>query len=79
MFRAFRAKTRVELTWRLLTPLLAVALVLSGGVLAPDPAEAGGTSIVASVRARQLSAESAMRRADQQIEIAALGVLAMGD
>ncbi|MEX1296071.1 MAG: M23 family metallopeptidase [Candidatus Limnocylindrales bacterium] len=68
MFRARRAIPRVELTWRLLTPLLAVALVLSTGALAPDPVEAGGASVVSSVRAKQLAAESAMRRADQQIE-----------
>lgn len=68
MFRAPRAITRIELTWRLLTPLLAAALVLSAGVLSPDPVAAGGTSIVSSVRAKQLSAEAAMRRADRQIK-----------
>lgn len=68
MFRAHRAISRVELTWRLLTPLLAVALVLSAGVFAPDPVEAGGTSVISTVRAKQLSAETAMRRADQQIK-----------
>lgn len=68
MVRAHRAISRVELSWRLLAPLLAVALVLSAGVLAPDPVEAGGTSVVSAVRARQLAAESAMRRADQQIK-----------
>lgn len=68
MFRANRASTRFELTSRLLTPLLALALVFSAGVLAPDPVEAGGTSVISSVRARQLSAESAMRRADRQIK-----------
>ena len=67
MFRAHRAISRVELTWRLLTPLLAVALVLSAGVLTPDPVEAGGTSVVSAVRAKQVVAETAMRRADQQI------------
>jgi murein DD-endopeptidase MepM/ murein hydrolase activator NlpD len=68
MFRAHRAIPRVELAWRLLTPVLALALVLSAGVLVPDPVEAGGTSVIASVRAKQLSAEAAMRRADQQIK-----------
>jgi murein DD-endopeptidase MepM/ murein hydrolase activator NlpD len=67
MFRAPRAIPRSQSGWRLLTPLLALALVLSGGVLAPDPVEAGGTSVVSSVRARQLSAEAAMLRADKQI------------
>jgi murein DD-endopeptidase MepM/ murein hydrolase activator NlpD len=67
MSRARRAISRVELTWRLLTPLLAVALVLSAGVVAPAAVEAGGSSSVASIRGRQLSAEGAMRRADKQI------------
>ena len=51
--------------WR---PILAVALVLSAGVLTPDPVEAGGTSVVSAVRAKQVVAETAMRRADQQIK-----------
>ncbi len=68
MFRARRSPGRVELTWRLLTPLLAVALVLSAGLVAPEPVEAGGTSTVAIYRGRQVAAESAMRRADKQIE-----------
>lgn len=67
MFRAHRA-SRVELTWRLLTPLLALALVLSAGVLTAQSVEAGGTSVISSVRAKQLAAESAMRRADKQIK-----------
>lgn len=68
MFRARRAISRVELAWRLLTPLLAAALVLSAGALTPHPVEAGGTSVVSSVRAKQLAAESNMRRADRQIK-----------
>jgi murein DD-endopeptidase MepM/ murein hydrolase activator NlpD len=68
MFRAHRAISRVDLAWRLLTPLLAVALVLSAGHVAPQPVEAGNSSIVGAIRQRQLSAEEAMRRADKQIE-----------
>jgi murein DD-endopeptidase MepM/ murein hydrolase activator NlpD len=68
MLRAHRAILRVELTWRLLTPLLAVALVLSAGIAAPEPVEAGGTSTIAIYRQRQLASETAMRRADKQIE-----------
>jgi murein DD-endopeptidase MepM/ murein hydrolase activator NlpD len=68
MFRAHRATSRVDLAWRLLTPLLAVALVLSVGLVAPAPAEAGGSSAVITLRQRQLAAEEAMRRADKQID-----------
>ena len=68
MFRAVRATSRVELTWRLLTPLLAVTLVLSAGLVAPDSVSAGGTSTVAIYRQRQVAAEADMRRADKQIE-----------
>lgn len=68
MLRAHRATPRFDLAWRLLAPLLAIALVLSAGVVAPDPAAAGSSSLVASLRQRQLSAEAAMRRADKQIE-----------
>ena len=68
MLRAHRATLRFDLAWRLLAPLLALALVLSAGVVAPDPALGGSSSTVASLRQRQLSAEAAMRRADKQIE-----------
>ncbi len=68
MLRAPRANTRFDLAWRLLAPLLAIALVLSAGFVAPDAAVAGSSSTVASLRHRQLAAEAAMRRADKQIE-----------
>lgn len=68
MLRAHRAPLRLELAWRLLAPLLALAVVLSAGVVTPDPVLAGSSSTVASLRQRQLSAEAAMRRADKQIE-----------
>ena len=68
MLRAPRAISRFELTWRLLMPFLAVALVLSAGLVAPEPAQAGGTSTIAIYRQRQLATEAAMRRADKQIE-----------
>ena len=41
MLRAPRANTRFDLAWRLLAPLLAIALVLSAGFVAPDAAVAG--------------------------------------
>ncbi len=68
MFRAHPSIPRIELAWRLLTPLLALALALSAGVLTPAPAEAGGTSTIAAYRSQQLAAEADMRRADKQIE-----------
>ena len=67
MFRAPRALSRVDRAWRLLTPLLALALVVSVGITAPVPVEAG-TSTVAAYRQKQLAAEAGMRRADNQIE-----------
>jgi len=67
MFRAQRAISRVDVAWRLLTPLLAVALVLSAGLVAPEPVEAESSSTVVTLRQRQLSAEEAMLRADKQI------------
>lgn len=66
MFRAHRAIPR-SVSPRLLTCALALLLVLTAGTLDAAPVQAGGTSVISSVRARQLSAEDAMRRADGQI------------
>jgi murein DD-endopeptidase MepM/ murein hydrolase activator NlpD len=69
MFRALRAGTSVLVCWRLLTPLLAVLLVFSFEGIAPAAVKAGSpTSGSATIRAGQLRAESAMRRADKQIK-----------
>jgi murein DD-endopeptidase MepM/ murein hydrolase activator NlpD len=53
--------------WRLLTPLLVLVLLLSVDTAVATPVEAGSTAGLADIRARQLSAEAAMRRADRQI------------
>lgn len=68
MIRALRAPSLVDTGWRLLTPFLVLALLLSIGAATAPPTQAGGSSAVASVRARQLEAERAMRRADKQID-----------
>ncbi len=67
MVRANRARSWVEITWRLLAPVLVVALVLTMQAVAPPPVEAGSAGAVPSIRQRQLNAEAAMRRADRQI------------
>jgi murein DD-endopeptidase MepM/ murein hydrolase activator NlpD len=67
MFRAPSARSRVDRAWRLLAPLLALALVLPAGVVVPATVDAG-TSVVAAYRQKQLAAEAGMRRADKQIE-----------
>jgi murein DD-endopeptidase MepM/ murein hydrolase activator NlpD len=68
MLRAPRAPSRIDVAWRLLTPLLALAFAFTAVVTTPDPVAAGGTSTVAVYRERQVDAAAAMRRADKQIE-----------
>ena len=67
MFRAHRAPSSVIAAWRLLTPLLVLALLFSIDATAATPVDAGGSSTAAGIRTRQLHAETAMRRADKQI------------
>lgn len=67
MVRASQAPSWVDVTWRLLAPVLVVALVLTAQAMAPPPVEAGSGGVVPSIRQRQLNAEAAMRRADRQI------------
>jgi len=68
MFRANRAPSPVDVAWRLLAPLLILALVLSAEAVVPAVVEAGSSGNVAAIRQRQTSAEAAMRRADKQID-----------
>jgi ElaB/YqjD/DUF883 family membrane-anchored ribosome-binding protein len=68
MIRALRAPSFVDAGWRLLTPFLVLALLFSVDAATAAPAEAGGSSVIADIRARQLEAERAMRRADRQID-----------
>jgi len=68
MFRASRAPSLVDVVWRLLTPLLVVALAVSAEAVTPAVVEAGGGGNVAVIRQRQATAEQAMRRADAQID-----------
>jgi len=67
MVRASRARSRAEFAWRLLMPILVLALVLSVEAVAAPPAEAGGTSPGTALRQRQQQAEATMLRADRQI------------
>ena len=67
MIRAHRASSFVDVAWRLLAPVLVLALLFSVDAATAPPVEAGGSSTAASIRARQLDAEAAMRRADEQI------------
>ena len=69
MIRAHRAPSRVDVAWRLLAPLLVVALLLTAeAAVSPQTVAAGGSESVASIRVRQVRAEAAMRRADSQIK-----------
>jgi murein DD-endopeptidase MepM/ murein hydrolase activator NlpD len=69
MVRAHRASTWVDAVWRLLAPVLVVALALSIGAAAPAPVAADSSSgNVATIRQAQRNAEIAMRRVDRQID-----------
>ena len=68
MIRALRAPSFVDGGWRLLAPILVLGLLFSVDAATATPAEAGGSSVIADIRARQLEAERAMRRADKQID-----------
>ncbi len=68
MFRARRALSPVDLAWRLLAPLLVASLALSTAAVEPAPVAAGSSGSIATLRQRQVQAETAMRRADKQIE-----------
>jgi murein DD-endopeptidase MepM/ murein hydrolase activator NlpD len=67
MIRARRAPSPVDRGWRLLAPVLITALVLTTGAAEPAAVEARSSDGAAVIRARQLAAEAAMRRADSQI------------
>jgi murein DD-endopeptidase MepM/ murein hydrolase activator NlpD len=67
MIRALRAPSRVDTAWRLVAPVLVLALLFSVDVVTAATTEAAGVSSAAALRTRQLNAEAAMRRADRQI------------
>ncbi len=69
MVRANRARSRVEVAWRLLIPLLSLALLFSLEGVAATPVAAGGASTAdTAIRQRQQRAEATMLRADRQVK-----------
>jgi murein DD-endopeptidase MepM/ murein hydrolase activator NlpD len=68
MLRAAPAHAPIDVISRVLIAVLATLLLLSVEGVVSRPAEAGGNrDVVTTIRQRQLRAESAMRRAEQQL------------